>query len=205
MKKISKILVVLFLLGIIGIPTIIYLYHFSGGYSKKSEDWSNFSSFISMYVALCNLIIFIILTYEFYSYTQANDKLSDKRVTLLERPIISFYLDRLQGSFCIHNVGKGAALNIIIRSNIIKDQWMYAFHWYSLRPEQAPELLKWTGNSMEIFATYSDTFGNEYISYMDNNILRIIDLQDKKSKEKYKVEYNKTKLNSVEPKWDRPL
>lgn len=198
-----KWLIIAIITVVTGLPVIFYLNHFSkNGLSDKTQDWANFSGYLSIFVAFCNLILFAFLTFFIHQYNSAKDR----NQLLLERPVISFYLDTSVGRFFIHNVGKGPAINVIIKSNLINQStWRYAVHWYSL-PSQGPnKQMPWTGSSMEICATYTDAIGNEYISYMDNNMLRIIDCSDSKSIEKNKNEFAKAQLSSQNsPTWQIP-
>jgi hypothetical protein len=204
MRKVL-ILVILFT---VGIPVYVYFRHFGkNGTSGLTSDWSNFSNYFYSFVSFCNLILFAILTFYIHQYNLSNDKALEKRTIMLDRPIISFYLNRHDGVFYIHNVGKGSAINVIIKSDLTNSaEWQYAYIWYSVVMDQKGEKMAWTGNSMQICATYSDSMGNNYVSYMDDNVLRVIDCSDEKSKKKFKNELEKAALPSIEkPTWRTPF
>jgi len=203
-----KLVLILSFLLLIGIPLCIYYSYFGkNGISGSTQDWSNFSNYFYSFSAFCNLILFAILTYSIHRYNLSNDDATQKREVMLERPVISFYLNRSEGVFFIHNVGKGSAINVIIKSDLQADgKWEYAYIWYSILAGQIGEKMSWTGNSMEICATYSDSLGNDYISYMDDNVLRLIDCSDEKSKKKHSDEFKKaTWPSSGEPTWRTPF
>lgn len=67
--------------------------------------------------------------------------------------------------------------------------------------EGSSEILDWTFGAYKIAAGYSDVFGREFISLMDNDTLRIIDSSDAQSTKKYIEEFEFWNSESVDPTW----
>ncbi|OQP67634.1 hypothetical protein [Niastella populi] len=188
------------ILGFCVIPLILYLLVFAkNGVSAKAEDWANFATFVSLFIGICNLILFAILTYYVQGYNESNNKFIETRSRMLERPIISFSL--IRGRYWIQNIGNGPAINIIVKSDFHNNAWKYGFIWHSLQATNQLEPMDWTTSSNIICATYSDSMGHDYISYMENDSLITIDCQDEKSIKKFGQQIEKAKLNAPSITW----
>lgn len=156
---------------IIVISLVVFIIFFGEhGYSKESADWANFSTYISPFIMLANLVVFSYFTFKLYIYQKRRDEQQD----MLEKPILSF--NRLGNRYNIVNVGKGSALNIVLKTNYdsISEKWYDSHLLYSLCSIYSKDLPN-TYNTSSMCAIYYDIFGNEYVSYFEKDFLNYID------------------------------
>src|SRR5690554_3248736 len=86
-----------------------YIYTFKE-FSSESSDWADFATFISLAIAIINLIIFYLLTLEIHKYNITQNKKNIK-------PIISFKLINSKESYWLENIGSGIAVDVKIKRN----------------------------------------------------------------------------------------
>ena len=176
------------------IPISIFIHNFfNQDISDKISDWSDFGGYISAFVALCNLIIFIIISFQLQLY---NEKES-QHTKDLQKPILSFRKD--SSNSIIENVGAGTALNIFVKYNYdISNSFFYhSYQCYNLRSGSTAELI-WPNETNIIVAEYNDIFGNKYFSYFENNILQFFSEID--GQKNYTREYKRAKSRILEVK-----
>ena len=194
MKPLKFVLAILIVVSIT-VPLVLYFLAFGkNGISHKAGDWANFATFVSLFIGLCNLILFAFLTYYVQRYNESNDEQAEKRSRMLERPILSFSYFAREGVYFVENIGNGPAINIRIKTSLENGKWSYGFIWNSLRSASISEPMHWTKNTNVICAIYSDSFGHEYISYMENNHLITIDCSDKEQRKKYSKLIEKARI-----------
>lgn len=109
----------------------------------------------------------------------------------------------MQGRYFIQNIGNGPAINIVVKTDLHNGKWDYGFLWNSLQSCSNPESMNWTTKSNIICALYLDSFGHNYISYMENNNLITIDCLDESSVKKYSKEIEKSKLDAPTLTWKK--
>ena len=183
------------------LPVVVYIISFgSNGISDKSNNWANLSTFISGFLTLANLIIFSILTVSIQEYTLKKDTESKRIAKIINRPLLSFVKESENAFYSIENIGNGSALNIVLRGHFHQHKWQQAYLFYSL-VSGSTKPLKWTKGCNKLMANYSDVFGNEFISFMDGDTLRVIDCKDEKSIKDFAKEYQWAQSDSVKPTW----
>jgi len=158
----------------------------------------DFSFFISAIIAFVNMIVVGALTILIYDY---NQKVTEDRIiheNILEKPILAFRMYERVGFYTVQNVGKGAAINVKVKSNLDLEnrKWDQLRLSYSLQSGEGKEM-SWTYNCNAISAEYSDIFGTRYCSYMRDDDLKVICLDENKDLLKYKIEIE---LNSLDVK-----
>jgi hypothetical protein len=144
--------------------------------------------------------VFAILTYFIYEYNLNKDKESTRVTDLLNRPVLSFRKEEFKEHYTVDNIGKGAAINVVIRGKLHNEKWQEAYIYYGIKDDACIDL-KWSHNCNKLIALYYDIFGREFISFMDDDRLRVIDCDDRASIAKYQTEFNMARLTSVDPKW----
>lgn len=197
--KNNSILIVLISFLAITIPLFIYIFNFSRhSISNKPNDWTNFATYFASFVSLANLIVFVYFTRLVYLYSLTRDKILDD----FERPIISFSKLSETDRYTIENVGKGAALNIEVKSHLDKSKslWLQKRLTYSFQSGMS-KTMNWTTDCNALCANYHDIFGNEYISYFENDKLVFIDLQSEKIISQYSNELRLSKFREKETLW----
>lgn len=100
---------------IISLGLILYFTHFSGGYSDKGNDWSDFATFNGYFLSIINLVILGYISYVTFQTTHAFNRLQI-------RPLLFITLDKpeqiigtFKDSWYVTNGAKNAALNLIVR------------------------------------------------------------------------------------------
>lgn len=178
--KNKPILILAFLTIIIVAPIIIYFLTFSIK-SKQTSDWSNFATFFAAFVSLANLFVFIYFSELIYKYNLKKDEQieeKEKQIEALEKPILAFSKTK-ESIYEVTNIGRGAALNVKVlvklKEDENKDDWSWGYICYSLHVHQTL-LLPNTINCLEICAKYTDIFGNQFISYMKDDYLKVFDI-----------------------------
>lgn len=169
---------------VIMIPIAFYVKTFTIQ-SKQTSDWSNFATFLAVFISLANLFVFIYFSELIYNYNLKKDELieeKEKQIEALERPILSFNKTE-KSIYEITNIGRGAALNVkvLVKLKIDKNKhgWSWGYICYSLYIHQNLSLPN-TIDCLEICAKYTDIFGNQFVSYMKDDYLKIIDLSIEK-------------------------
>lgn len=165
---------------IIFVPIGFYYCTFSVK-SNQTSDWSNFATFFAAFISLANLFVFIYFSELIYKYNLKRDELieeKEKQIEALEKPILAFSKTQ-ESIYEVTNIGRGAALNVKVlvklKEDENKDGWSWGYICYSLYVHQTLPLLN-TINCVEICAKYTDIFGNQFISYMKDDYLKIFDI-----------------------------
>lgn len=189
------------------VPLLFYTNKFSKGVmSDYPSDWAAFSNYMSLFVSFTSFLIISLLTYMLYRYnkkrdweiTEAKNEFSRKE-EILERPVIVFRKFQSHSYYTLCNIGKGAALNISIKSckKELGTHWEFCHNSYSISSTEEIQMI-WTNSCIAIAAEYSDIFGNKYGSFMDNDQIRVFKLLDKDDLKKYYVEIEKLNRPSLE-------
>jgi hypothetical protein len=189
------------LIASIVLPALIYILKFSGlPIAEDDSKWANFSTYLGGFFTLANVAAFVVLTLEIHQYNLNRDRESRRYAELVNQPVISFYSIGKASRYNIHNVGRGAAINVVVKGHFHNNQWQNAYILYAIAPEISKELT-WSQNCNELMAEYYDISGRKYISFMDNDTLRVIDCSDEHSMNRFKVEYEIATSSSVQPTW----
>jgi hypothetical protein len=157
-----------------------YIYTFKE-FSSESSDWANFATFISLAIAIINLIIFYLLTLEIHKYNITQNKKNIK-------PIISFKLINSKESYWLENIGSGIAVDVKIKRNFRDNKWEEGYNYFTLSPGERV-YLSWSKHSIQLVAEYKDSEGYQYYSYMDANHLRFFDKEN--GEKNYLTEFSK--------------
>jgi len=195
MKKVVKILIY------IAVTLVVLVVPFVLSLIQKQICFHHSLSFWSAYTSYCSVIIMAYLSFAIYTYNKRKDVEKEKMEKILERPIIVFNKTKSTEYYWIKNIGKGAALNITVKSHLREDKiWVIAHKCYSLGCNEELEMT-WTVNCNAIGTQYFDVFHNEYCSYMDNDEIRIFNPKIEEEKKLYSQEYKKIMLSAKETKW----
>jgi len=170
-----------------------YIYTFKE-FSSESSDWADFATFISLAIAIINLIIFYLLTLEIHKYNITQNKKNIK-------PIISFKLINSKESYWLENIGSGIAVDVKIKRNFRDNKWEEGYNYFTLSPGERV-YLSWSKHSIQLVAEYKDAEGYQYYSYMDGNFLRFFD--EKIGQEKYPNEFSKV-TKQIIGKYNNPI
>ncbi len=173
---------------IVTVSTIFYFVKFHGAFSKKNEDWGSFGSYMQMLFSFLNLILFGFLTIQIYEYSKISDvhkRVDERRFRM---PIIGFYRWDSPDMYFMKNIGKGAAFNVLVKVMHNDTNWENGRKYHTIISESQEFTLNYTANTRIICATYENLFGDKFLSFMENDILRIIDLADGNHLEKFQEE-----------------
>jgi hypothetical protein len=183
------------------LPALIYILKFSSlPISEDDSKWANFSTYLGGFFALANVAAFVVLTLEIHQYNLNRDRESRRYSELVNQPVISFYSINKASRYNIHNVGRGAAINVVVRGHFHNNHWQNAYMLYAIAPDVSKELT-WSQNCNKLMAEYYDISGRKYISFMDNDTLRVIDCGDEQSLKRFREEYEIATSSSVQPTW----
>jgi hypothetical protein len=147
--------IILFALG-------IYLLRFGKlKISDRPKDWADFSNYINPFFALSGLPILAALSYMVYRAGIRKDEQELKYREISERPIIIFRVEPGKGRWRIMNLGKGAAMNIIVAYSNDGESWLYPVKCYSLEPNGFLTIT-WHSPVYAWRAVYNDVFEDNY-------------------------------------------
>lgn len=121
-------------------------------------------------------LIINVLTIFFLSYYAYKSNL------LIEKPTLVFVLNEDYGFYKVKNIGKGAALNIIVKYKSSYDsQWSQGIKLYSLgnNDEISLDMLD---SVHELKVYYDDILGNHHYTTMKDDFLKYGTISDKKYK-----------------------
>lgn len=189
------------LAGLILLPALAFFLYFRNDVAlDKSSGWADLATYMSVFVSLANLAVFIILTEKLHSYNQQRDDFLSKA----DKPIIIFKLKTKNSNYLAENVGRGAALNVIIKGDldIPNKCWKEVYHYYSFSANMEKDVC--VKNNNALLALYEDIYGNEYVSYMDWDKLRYFEIKTenkKREKSEEPEELKISKYKSVSPTW----
>jgi len=184
---------------IIILPLLVFIYNFKNvSFSKKTSDWAEFSTYWAAFIGFANLFVFIYFTSLIHKYTRDRDKLLDN----FEKPVIAFLKLSQLDRYTIINVGKGAALNIRVKSKLDKIQsvWELEKITYSFSSGKEKNM-DWTTDCNALCALYEDILGTKYISYMEDDKLTFIDESNPRTKNVNIAKYNLSQLGAKKTEW----
>ena len=192
MKKST--IIIFALLGLILIvgPIIAYIFFLgSTSISKNLSEWANFSNYWSPFISLSSLIILAYLSYVVFKFDQNRHIESEKREVILDRPMLAFIKNRTTNLYYLKNVGKGAAINILLKANLIRDKarWQYKSQMYSLKEGDAYSL-EWIETSTMFIAYYQDVFGKAYFSFMEHDYMTFVPESEINAEQFQKIKEN---------------
>jgi hypothetical protein len=171
-----QILIIVSILIILAIGVLIFYYNFHNQkFPKNLSDWAYFSSYAGLIVSICNILILGAIS---TSFNGQNIK--------LQKPCIIFKISLEEAEkayYIIKNVGKGAALNIIVKhkNNKGNEKWDSSTICYSLGQNDELKLL-WKKGGDEWIAVYDDILGNHYDSNIKGDTMTFNVLNDKLNK-----------------------
>jgi len=165
---------------------LVFIFNFRYSFiSNETSDWGSFSDYLNPFVSLANLILIAFITY-----------FVNKTNLLVEKPTIVFAWDNDNKKYRIKNIGKGAALNIVLKHKEKRDSegWDSNVLCYSLG-QNDEILIKWSKGEDEWIAYYDDIFDNHYFSNIRDDYVKIGKINNKeykilKQEEKERI-YNK--------------
>jgi uncharacterized protein with PQ loop repeat len=174
---------VIFVLGMLA----FYLQFHKQKISDKQSDWASFASYVGLIVSICNLVILGIIS---VSFSLQNIK--------LQKPCIIFEIsleEKEKAYYVIKNVGRGAALNILVKYKNDKknEAWDLSVICYSLGPNDKFKLF-WKMGGDEWIAIYDDILGNHYASNIKNDTMTFDEL-DNESNKKHRAQDSKALWN----------
>lgn len=189
------VIVIIFSFFLLFFPVLFYFMHFrSGSVSNDPSDWADFSTYLTSFIGLVNVLIVGGLTFVLYRYNQQRDYELDKvqkesrRIEEInERPILVFRKFKSHMFYTLCNIGHGVALNISIKSSETKitDKWDSSFIAYSLGSKDEVDMI-WTSSCKLLAAEYSDIFGNKYGSFMENDEICVFKLLNEEGEIEHK-------------------
>lgn len=188
------------LAGLILLPAFAFFLYFRNDVAlDKSSGWADLATYMSVFVSLANLAVFIILTEKLHSYNQQRDDFLSKA----DKPIIIFKLEKENTNYLAENVGRGAALNIIIKGDldIPNKCWNEAYHYYSFSANMEKKVCVKKNNAL--LALYEDIYGNKYVSYMDEDKLRYFEVEIERTEKKYPEEFKRYKYETKKLTWPK--
>lgn len=198
--KSKTILYILITIVTIVIPIFIFSIQFHDQiFSSNTSRWSEFATYLSSFISLANLMIFIFLSKEIHDYNLKRDE----QLSKLEKPILSFYRNTVSSTdYFVENIGKGAAINVIINCSLNESEksWNESFIYYSFSQNQKQIVSNKTPTNA-LMAIYSDIYGTIYTSFMENDKLVYFEVAVEKKEKKYKDEYEKSIYTSPNPTW----
>lgn len=138
------------------------------GISGMTVDWSNFATYLNVFVSMCNLYLFAILTVKVYQYNRNRDIANDSFQRSIQQPILvlrSSQPDNDSEKWYLANIGNGAALNIRVAESNVRDiKWITPVtKCYSLGKDGTLPL-SWLKYANVICVVYEDIFGERYVS-----------------------------------------
>lgn len=181
------IIVIIAAIYIILVPVIFYSVYFAkSGFSSNISDWANFSTYWSAFISLANLILFGTLTYFIHSFERSRhaeemkrQEDNKKREQILDRPVLVFSKQRNENYYDIKNVGKGVAMEPVVKSKYTIDSeehidgvnvrsWETQYIIYPLMAGFELSLEK-AGKTPSLCAVYKDIFGKKYFTMIEND------------------------------------
>ncbi|MFN6377718.1 MAG: hypothetical protein ACK4WD_00480 [Flavobacteriales bacterium] len=164
MRKLIWIILLSIVVIIVGL--ILYFSHFSGKYSDKSDDLSNFATFNGYFLSIINLIILGYISYITFQTTHTYNRLQI-------RPLLFITLDKpeqiigtFKDSWYVINGAKNAALNLIVRYTTDRNSEAFT-KWVSctsLAESQRLELF-WVHWADKIEICFTDLTNERFYSF----------------------------------------
>jgi hypothetical protein len=140
-KNLAIISLILIVFSLNAFALSLYFSHFNGPLTFESQEWANFSTYISAFINISSLILIGLISYLAYDYNKKNGELILKPILFVvskqsqKKPSIS--------SWYVINGSKHAALNILVRYTKLKwgaDLWTKWVICSSLAEKQEMEL-----------------------------------------------------------------
>ncbi len=180
MKNYNKLFWIGLSIGFVFIAGGIIAYTCRFAKNGPSEDpavWGQFGDYINFLVSIASLIVVSMLTYSIHNIEQKRadeqreestkrDKEQKDFASSLEKPILIFR--DIGSKWEVANVGRGAALNIIIAHAETEDHWDESVKCYSLESGSKFTIF-WRIEASMWIAYYNDVFGNYYLSTCKND------------------------------------
>lgn len=189
-EKLLK-LIIGIVIAVIAIGILPYIIFFGKYYiSNKSQDWGAFGDYFSFIINVANLVVVGVLSYFVFILQKDRDNFEIRYIEASERPILIFAVDVKVNKWYVYNVGKGAALNIVIADDDGKEKWQNPMKCYSLASGEKL-LITWFTPAYRILGIYSDIFSTHLYSSICKS--------DETFTEKYDL------LNGELPEWINTL
>lgn len=144
----------------------IYIWHFRNmKWSYETQDWGAFGEYLNFIVTVVNTAILGYLSFLVIETQRKRDAFETKFIEAAEKPTLIFSFDRASGKWSAYNVGKGAALNVVIAEGDNNEEWDHSRRTnsrkcYSLAPEEE-FTIEWFKEAGRILGIYSDTLSNK--------------------------------------------
>lgn len=158
--------IILLSIIIIVLGLILYFSHFSGTFSDKSNEWSDFATFNGYFISVINLIILGYISYITFQTTNTFNRLQI-------RPLLFITLDKpeqiigtFKDSWYVTNGAKNAALNLIVRYTTDRNSGEFT-KWVSctsLAENQRLELF-WIHWADQIEICFTDLTNERFYSF----------------------------------------
>jgi hypothetical protein len=180
--ELRRMIVIIIIISII--PIIFYLLNFSNTtISDNPTDWASFSDFLSLFVSVSNLIVFIYFSFQLYEYNALKDNQDSEFKAANERPILTCrsIIKSDKELWVVKNIGRGAALNLKISEipNRLEKSELTFIKCFSLGETDEIEL-DWISFANVIVILYEDIFSNKYVTVVADDESKMCQRNDKK-------------------------
>lgn len=140
----------------------VYLWKFSGAQlSNDPVKWGVYGDYASWIFTAINTLFLSLLSFVLYRSQEQREKFEANYLEADQKPIVIFYVDLASRTWHIRNIGKGAALNIIVADNLGGvGKWENIYKCYSLGPGEKYPII-WKQNFAQLLAIYNDIFSDK--------------------------------------------
>ena len=157
-KLLRRIILVSLMILIVG--TFPFMCKFSGQkLSDSIQEWGAFGDYFSLIINMLNLLVVGMLSYFVFVLQKRRDEFESTYIEAEERPTLIFAVDVARNQWYIYNVGKGAALNVIIAEDHGDKTWQNPKKCYSIASGEKL-YIDWFVAAFRILGIYSDIFNN---------------------------------------------
>jgi hypothetical protein len=148
------------------LPLWLYYDHFgSNTYSGNFKDWVDFSQYYTLFFAVFNGVILLLLTWRIH-----------KENISLNKPLLVFTIDAgKKYSHSIKNIGNGPALNIEIYASKVDGKWNQRIKGLTLGKGEDYELH--IDGQLRLGAIYYDQSGNRDKCYMRDTFMHFKNIE----------------------------
>lgn len=170
---------IIFLLSIIlVVPIIIFTtINYQNPFSKNVLDWAAFSTFYIIFIALGNLIVFLVLSFVIHNHNVTKDNENTTLKKQLNKPIIIFRMEEYASCYYIQNIGNGSALNVVLYVKSKESEcWDASYKYFSFGKDYSYPIN--LHNIHCLCAVYNDIFDNKYATFMRHHDLKVFDFDN---------------------------
>jgi hypothetical protein len=144
-------------LAVITIGLGVYIFQFQDmKWSNETQDWGAFGEYLNFIITVVNTAILGYLSFLVVETQQKRDSFETSYIEAEEKPILIFAVDAVLNQWYVYNVGKGAALNVVVSRRTFGGDWIDSRKCYSLAPEEK-FVINWFREAYSISGVYSDS------------------------------------------------